>query len=480
MKEKIVIIGAGIAGLSLANKLLSKGYQVTLVEKNNEVGGLCSGYFVNGHYIDACIHWLMGTNKNSDLYKYWSEVGAFNSELKFISLPTLGSYEYQNTTITFYRDIEKTRKELLDLSPKDEKNINLFIDSVKQMAVVMGLVQGYKDRDYKKSLRKIKKYPHIIKSMRYSKEEYASRFTHPAIRFALQNCQTGYNNMFFFLDLYGLFIKDNADVPSGGAYYMVQRMKDKFLSLSGELLLNTQALELVVNKRKISILKTDKGDIVGDRFVSCLDANYTLSHLSNNKYKVRRFIKAEKNIENEPISSCYNLYITVKGDMSDIDVPTGLNIHPIKVGDHFTDFLLVRPYHFDSCFIKDNKTVVSLFIDQNHHDYQYFKSLNEEEYQKEINNINLSLINAFIERYPQFKDKVEILDYFSPVELEKRTNSKYGAIQAYSFTNKSMFHIYNGKVRGLKNFYLCSQWNRSIGGTPTALLTAISVSKKFK
>lgn len=33
-KERIVIVGAGFAGLKLARKLLGKGYQIVLIEKN--------------------------------------------------------------------------------------------------------------------------------------------------------------------------------------------------------------------------------------------------------------------------------------------------------------------------------------------------------------------------------------------------------------------------------------------------------------
>ena len=39
MKKKIIIIGAGISGLSLAARLLYKGFDVTIYEKNSRVGG---------------------------------------------------------------------------------------------------------------------------------------------------------------------------------------------------------------------------------------------------------------------------------------------------------------------------------------------------------------------------------------------------------------------------------------------------------
>ena len=39
MKKKVIIIGSGIAGLALAVRLNSKGYNVEVFEKNKNVGG---------------------------------------------------------------------------------------------------------------------------------------------------------------------------------------------------------------------------------------------------------------------------------------------------------------------------------------------------------------------------------------------------------------------------------------------------------
>ncbi|MGV3545982.1 MAG: phytoene desaturase family protein [Pedobacter sp.] len=47
-----VIIGAGFAGLSAAITLADKGYRVTVVEKNNEVGGRARVFKKDGFTFD--------------------------------------------------------------------------------------------------------------------------------------------------------------------------------------------------------------------------------------------------------------------------------------------------------------------------------------------------------------------------------------------------------------------------------------------
>ena len=84
--SKVIIIGGGISGLTAGIKLLNAGHQVTLIEKNKDVGGLCSGYFVDGFLVDTCIHWLMGTKKGNFINDLWREIGGLGRKVKIISL----------------------------------------------------------------------------------------------------------------------------------------------------------------------------------------------------------------------------------------------------------------------------------------------------------------------------------------------------------------------------------------------------------
>jgi flavin-dependent dehydrogenase len=43
--DPVCIIGAGPAGLTVANKLQAKGYETVIFDKNPEVGGKCQSYY---------------------------------------------------------------------------------------------------------------------------------------------------------------------------------------------------------------------------------------------------------------------------------------------------------------------------------------------------------------------------------------------------------------------------------------------------
>ena len=76
--KKIVIVGAGITGLSAGINGLLKGYKVVIYEKNNFVGGCATGWNKEGYYIDNCMHWLTGTNQFTKNFKLWKKIGAID------------------------------------------------------------------------------------------------------------------------------------------------------------------------------------------------------------------------------------------------------------------------------------------------------------------------------------------------------------------------------------------------------------------
>ena len=53
MKKKIIIVGAGMAGLTAAAYLCRSGHEVRILEKNSFCGGLVHTFERNGFYFDS-------------------------------------------------------------------------------------------------------------------------------------------------------------------------------------------------------------------------------------------------------------------------------------------------------------------------------------------------------------------------------------------------------------------------------------------
>jgi len=52
MKPTVLIIGAGIGGIATAARLAKNGFEVTVVEKNDQPGGRCGQFIRDGHRFD--------------------------------------------------------------------------------------------------------------------------------------------------------------------------------------------------------------------------------------------------------------------------------------------------------------------------------------------------------------------------------------------------------------------------------------------
>ena len=57
---KLVIIGGGLAGLSAGCYARANGFDVTIVEHNLALGGVCTAWHRGQYLVDGCIHWLTG------------------------------------------------------------------------------------------------------------------------------------------------------------------------------------------------------------------------------------------------------------------------------------------------------------------------------------------------------------------------------------------------------------------------------------
>ena len=88
-KNEIIVIGAGVAGLTAGIYALKLGYHVHLFEKNPTPGGECTGWDRQGCHIDNCIHWLIGTTPGTDLNKLYKETRLLDEEAGVYRFPLM-------------------------------------------------------------------------------------------------------------------------------------------------------------------------------------------------------------------------------------------------------------------------------------------------------------------------------------------------------------------------------------------------------
>ena len=83
MKEKVAIIGGGVAGLSAGIYSAMNGFDTVILEMHSVAGGQCTAWDRQGYRFDYCLHWLVGTSKGA-FHDIWKETNVLNDRTEII------------------------------------------------------------------------------------------------------------------------------------------------------------------------------------------------------------------------------------------------------------------------------------------------------------------------------------------------------------------------------------------------------------
>ena len=474
--KRIIIIGAGVSGLSAGIYAEQHGFHAILLEKNPSVGGMCTGWYRKGFYLDGCIHWLTGTKEGTILNEMWHNLDAIKDPNDILYLPSWGTFEYQGQSVTFWRDLVRAEKEWCEISPVDSKRIKKFFRMVKDFTTVelpldLPLSMIPLRRKLKLGFKVLSIWPSYLLSMIQTREQFARKFKSPVIRNALINVQTGSNNLFSMIYSYATVVAGDGGVPKGGSKPMVERMKEKFLSLGGTLKLNADVDNIIVKNKMATGVKLSNGQIIeGDYVVSCLDTNYTLKKLLRDQYPLPSFEKRIENPKKNPSPSCILINYAVKKD-DNLPIPFSFECAPFNVAGKDVTYLGIRSYAYDETFTRGDKTVLSVLVHQDNNDYAFYRKLvkNKEEYNKFKEYIATAVKDRIVDRFPELEGSIETLDVATPYTFKRYVNTTNGVYMSFNFTHKSPMYNHTGKVKGINNFYLSGQWMQGPGGLPIAM-----------
>ena len=71
-EKQVIIVGAGPAGLTAGYELIKKGYKVTLLEENEQVGGISKTIQYHGNRMDIGGHRFF--SKNDEIMQWWMDI----------------------------------------------------------------------------------------------------------------------------------------------------------------------------------------------------------------------------------------------------------------------------------------------------------------------------------------------------------------------------------------------------------------------
>lgn len=479
-KKKIIIVGAGIAGLTAGIYCLDNGFDVEIYEKHSIAGGECTGWTRRGQYIDGCAHWIVGTDPSSEVYPLWEHIGAFDGNPTVYPTEYLSKYELKDGRVfTFYSDLEKLKKEMLYFFPEDKRNIHYFISTCKAYQHIH--VPAEKPLDFMNpfefTLFGMKMLPAAYPFLHYkhiSIEDYVKTFNNPELGDMISRFLGYEYNIHSFFYICSSVSKGDAGMIEGGSLELVNRIVKKYQKMGGKLFLRAPVKKIIIEKDNAKgILLEDGKEIRCDYVIASCDAYHTLTKLLDNKYEDKSFKAQFSNPVANPINTSVMIAFKTNRDLSRF--PKMIDYNAAEPFDMFGKTLThfgVRNFSFDKTLPSINgETLLTVLLPADDKVYDYLKSLPKDVYKKEKMEFGKKMMKFVKEKMNLQNGEIELLDVTTPLTYERYTNAYKGSYMSFVTTEFTKGLMRPGIIKGLHSFVIAGQWIMPPGGLPIALIS---------
>ena len=471
--KKVVVVGAGIAGLSAAIYAKRSGFDVTLIEQHSIAGGMCTSWKRKGYLFEGAVHWLTGSSPKTELYQLWKDTGVLGYNVKVILNDIFYSVEHDGVIINLYRDIDKTVKHLFENSPNDAKRLRRLASDVKTLSCMEMPVYDIKSVKAQNPKRMklsslFKMMPAILKMGKLNNiscGEYAKQFEHLGIRRLFLLLTDEYSAGSLVVTLATLNTGDGG-YPEGGSLAMADRMIKTFNSLGGKLLLNAQVKNVIIKNKKVTSVKLENETLDADAVIvtqETIAAAKQLFDIPLNEDWLTDICK------NTKPAVCTFISIGICAEILPSPVPAWILDEPViyagkKITEiSFYNYIKYKGYAPEGC-----TALTTAFMGDT---YDFWKNAKEEgRYEKEKQNLADQIKKVVCKKFPQAEGKIDVIDIATPLTYERYTGAYHGSWMSISGAGDKM-KSFSGDCKNVSGLYFAGHRLMSPGGLPVAVFT---------
>ncbi|MCD6289878.1 MAG: NAD(P)/FAD-dependent oxidoreductase [Anaerolineae bacterium] len=472
--RSMIIVGAGLAGLSAGCYAQMNGYQTRIFEQYVQPGGVCTAWERRGYVFDGCIHWLMGCKPGQPFYRLYQEVGALaGNRLLPLESFTRALDESSGLSVEFTPDLDRLARDLKAISPQDGRVIDELIDGAHAMRGVK--IEVSKPPELRGRLDTLRQMWSVRKALRYfmrynnvSVAEFTERFQHPFLRWAISHLFLPEMPFSFLLMILGQLAEGELAVVEGGSLRFSEAIARRYQSLGGEVIYGASVEKILVeDDRAVGVRLADGSEHRADIVISAADGYSTIFEMLDGRYV------------DDPIRERYERWplfrplILASFGVGRVfpDEPSVNAIHagqPLRIAERDVDTFELRIFNYDAFLAPPGKTVLQVLVET---DFDWWNAVRRDRkrYWAEKRRVTEEILAWLEGRYPGISAQVEVTDIATPYTFWRYTRNYRGAYEGWLMTPR-MFQTYVPKtLPGLENFYMAGQWVEPGGGVPTAI-----------
>jgi phytoene desaturase len=480
--KKISIIGAGTAGLASAIRLQAQGFQVTIYEKNDKVGGRMYSFTEKGFHFDVGPTIVM----MPEIYREIFEMSGANPDdyIQMQLLDPLYQLHYQDgSSFTVSSNLTKLIPALEKISYEDTQGYLAYLADVYQRYNVAR--NGFIDRSFHsaKDILSLKNIRDTFK-LRTLNSAYSSisRFVkNEKLRQAL-SFQTLYIGVSPFVGpsiytiipmielLYGIwYIK-------GGMYAMALAMQKRLLELGGQIVLNAPVEKIVIENKRAKGIQVNGQFIASDAVLVNADFPWAMNNLLEEKHRGKYQPKKLKKMAYS--SSSFILYFGLSKKF-----PT--TVHQIRYARDFKkniddlfapeipndpSFYIYSPTQVDASLAPEGKEIIYVLVPVPNRENNAF-TWDEKMIQSMRNHIVSRL--KIIAGFHDFENHIEVEKVMTPKDWEETFNLQYAATFGFKpILLQSNFFRPQAKALPIKDLYFAGTSSHPGAGIPIVMKSA--------
>lgn len=484
-KKSMIIIGAGLAGLSTGCYAQMNGYQSIIFEYHTKPGGVAAVWRRGDYLIDGGIHFLICHKPGTNIYDVYSEIGAVGSYdiadmthyLRFID-------ETGARVIDFTQDLEKLERDLVKISPEDAQEIRRFIkevDWMKDSPLLTDIGMSTSPPELRSRFDSLKEMWQMRGFMKYfsgkfsgSASKYTKNLKSPFLKTVFQNLFSPDAPIWFVIMILATTAAGQLGLLQSGCYQFVQSIEETYISLGGQIKYKSKVERVLVeNDVAVGVLLSDGPEHRADVIVSAADGRSTIYDMLEAKY-------IDEKIENryktwKPYDPMVVVSLGVNRLFED-EAPLNMIMmkEALEYAGRSIHHLPLRVFNYGDAFAPSGKTVIQVMLETDW-DYWYNLHQNREKYDLEKNQIAAEIIRRLEIHYPGIKSQIEMIDVATPFTSWRYTLNDKGSPMGWMLTKKTLMELIPRTLPGLENFYMAGHWVLPGGGVPGSIYTGRNV-----
>lgn len=483
-EKSIIIIGAGLSGLSTGCYAQMNGYRSHIFEHHSKPGGVAASWKRKGYLIDGGIHFLMGHRPGQSIYDLYRELGTAQDNC-CTDMTTAFHFidEASGVELDITPDLDRLANDLKAIAPDDAKLIDDLISSARDIKDISTSFEAGMGKppelmspvDYLKMfwgtgrVIGIRRAPKAFMGF-YTKSmaDYVQAVHSPLLRQILVNAFMPEVPVWFILMLFALLNDRQMGLLAEGCPGFVQPIEERYKALGGEVTYKATVREILVeNDQAVGVRLSDGIEHHADVVVSAADGYSTIFNMLGGRYVDE---KIEERYRSWPLIRPYVMVsFGVAREFPDVPPISFIMLkEPITIGHQAIRELILRIFNYGSKFAPPGKTVIQATFET---EWEFWNDLQKDQprYDAEKQRVAEEVLSRLEVHYPGVSSLVEVTDVATPYTTWRYTLNHKGAYEGWLPTAKNIMTFIPRTLPGLANFYMAGQWVMPGGGVPPCL-----------